>query len=52
MWTVIAWVKDSPNISPVATLTTRSITLAYEIGKTFERLGFRSEIKNEALNQE
>jgi hypothetical protein len=44
MWTVIAYVLDSPNTAPIAELNTRSVTLAYEVGKVFEKMGFRAEM--------
>ena len=44
MITVVqAWVKDSPNIVPIATLETRSITIARAVAGVFRRNGFRVE---------
>jgi len=40
---VQAWVRNSPNVVPVATLETRSETIALAVARTFRTEGFRVE---------
>ena len=40
---ITAWVKDSPNIAPIAEASFRSDALAYATARLWEREGFRVE---------